>query len=296
MLSLFDAMRVTLRSPVREFRTPGSVRGRPGNWPSYRDGAIGSPKMTTTTILTYIGLALTVIALAASLFQWREANRQAQTLSLISDSLSTKYLGAFPDYLPQVSGLLAKATSEILIVSTTPVHGIYSRYDQWLAIRHALETALASTNVKVKCIFSDAAHYSAMLDGQFRTAERDWENWRLDPNEKARIITLFRKYGKEAVKDVSGLEFRDFIETQKKSSEIELETTYKGAEILRIPHNLPLSMWIVDRKEAIFTAATTVPVYFAEAFWTADARLIAALLNISKEYWNSSNYESAKNK
>jgi hypothetical protein len=30
--------RVYLKSPVRENRTPGSVRGRSGNWPSYRDG------------------------------------------------------------------------------------------------------------------------------------------------------------------------------------------------------------------------------------------------------------------
>ena len=31
--------RVWLKSPVRANRTPGSVRGRSGNWPSYRDGA-----------------------------------------------------------------------------------------------------------------------------------------------------------------------------------------------------------------------------------------------------------------
>jgi hypothetical protein len=36
--------RVLLKSPVRENRTPGSVRGRSGNWPSYRDGAKGSEK------------------------------------------------------------------------------------------------------------------------------------------------------------------------------------------------------------------------------------------------------------
>ena len=30
--------RVYLKSPVRENRTPGSVRGRSGNWPSYRNG------------------------------------------------------------------------------------------------------------------------------------------------------------------------------------------------------------------------------------------------------------------
>jgi RimJ/RimL family protein N-acetyltransferase len=31
--------RVLLKSPVRENRTPGSVRGLSGNWQSYRDGA-----------------------------------------------------------------------------------------------------------------------------------------------------------------------------------------------------------------------------------------------------------------
>ena len=30
--------RVFLKSPVRENRTPGSVRGLLGNWQSYRDG------------------------------------------------------------------------------------------------------------------------------------------------------------------------------------------------------------------------------------------------------------------
>ena len=33
--------RVLLKSPVRDNRTPGSVRGRLGNWPSYRDGCNG---------------------------------------------------------------------------------------------------------------------------------------------------------------------------------------------------------------------------------------------------------------
>jgi len=31
------ATRVTWKSLVREFRTPGSVRGRLGNWPFYLD-------------------------------------------------------------------------------------------------------------------------------------------------------------------------------------------------------------------------------------------------------------------
>jgi len=32
--------RVLLKSPVRENRTPGSVRGPSGNWRSYRDARV----------------------------------------------------------------------------------------------------------------------------------------------------------------------------------------------------------------------------------------------------------------
>ena len=41
--------RVFLKSPVRENRTPGSVRGRSGNWPSYRDGLAQMPAFHCAT-------------------------------------------------------------------------------------------------------------------------------------------------------------------------------------------------------------------------------------------------------
>jgi hypothetical protein len=37
--------RVCLQRPVREHRPPGSVRGRLGNWPSYRDGREGKYRL-----------------------------------------------------------------------------------------------------------------------------------------------------------------------------------------------------------------------------------------------------------
>jgi hypothetical protein len=36
--------RVFLKSPVRENRTPGSVRGLSGNWQFYRDGRLACKK------------------------------------------------------------------------------------------------------------------------------------------------------------------------------------------------------------------------------------------------------------
>jgi hypothetical protein len=43
--------RVFLQSPVRENCTPGSVRGRSGDWPSYRDGWNPSPQVVVFTTI-----------------------------------------------------------------------------------------------------------------------------------------------------------------------------------------------------------------------------------------------------
>jgi Group II intron, maturase-specific domain len=48
--------RVFLKSPVRENRTPGSVRGRSGNRPSYRDGAEKSVMIAKLSNEQRIGL------------------------------------------------------------------------------------------------------------------------------------------------------------------------------------------------------------------------------------------------
>jgi hypothetical protein len=58
-------MRVFLKSPVREHRTPGSVRGRSGNWPSYRDGG----NMDATEAAFRITLDVTLGRVAIQ--QWR---------------------------------------------------------------------------------------------------------------------------------------------------------------------------------------------------------------------------------
>jgi RNA-directed DNA polymerase len=42
--------RVCLQSPVRENRTPGSVRGRSGNWPSYRHDACRRQNLTSLQV------------------------------------------------------------------------------------------------------------------------------------------------------------------------------------------------------------------------------------------------------
>jgi hypothetical protein len=62
---------------------------------------------------------------------------------------------------------------------------------------------------------------------------------------------------------------------------------YKGAEIVEVQYRFPLYLFIVDGKEAIYIVQTIKPNFIAHAFWTSDMRLIGALINMHREYFES---------
>jgi len=59
-----SARRAVLRSPVRENCTPGTVRGRSGNWPSYLDGLTKIKFLSTIVHMKVIADTNTFIAVA----------------------------------------------------------------------------------------------------------------------------------------------------------------------------------------------------------------------------------------
>ena len=229
-----------------------------------------------------IGLVLTVVALALAVWQTWAANRQARALLLISNALSTKYLGTFPEYMPYVGNLIERAKRELLIICTMPTHGVFSVHEMWLSMKHAIEMALLPDHkVMVSCVFANAATRRTFLEAQFRVAKADWSTWRSNPANASRLQYFLKKFGRGG--DIQELTFDGFLNLFDSAANEEFTTTYKGAEVLEVNYRPPLYMWVVDGKEAIFGISTTTPSYIAEAFWTADARLINALINMHRD-------------
>lgn len=75
-----------------------------------------------------------------------------------------------------------------------------------------------------------------------------------------------------------------FVELNNEIARQEMATTYRGADTVEVNDRLPIWMWVADGKEAILVIPKTSPAFDAQAFWTADGRLIGALKNIHEEY------------
>ena len=236
--------------------------------------------------ITFLGLFLTIIALLLSIWQLVAARKQTKKLTLITDVLSTKHLGAYPEFVLEIGNLISKAQKQILIACNFPAYGVFNSNEGWLSIKYTLEKAfLQNQNMKVTCVFANKSNRKSWLIKQFNEAKVDWINWRSNPEQKEKLQHFLTKYGKgEAISELS---FDGFIDLFEEAADLELGTTYKQAEKIELPHRPPLYMWVVDSKEAIFAISTNTPTFFGEAFWTTEPRLISALINMHHEYQNS---------
>ena len=76
-------------------------------------------RLINSPIVGIMGLLFTVIALSFSLWQISEARK-------ITDSISTRYIGEFPDFIEQINDLLSEAKEEIIIMTDVLGYGMYS--------------------------------------------------------------------------------------------------------------------------------------------------------------------------
>ena len=208
---------------------------------------------------------------------------QTKIINSISESLSTRYLGVFPEYLPHVQTLLTRVQDELLVACTIPIQGVFNSPRGWLAVRHELEHLLQSREKKVivRAIFTDAVRRKAFLEDQFKDAISDWSNWSCEAPNRDKLEELIRKLpgGKTAI-DFNGEKLVELIE---RYADEDIRTAYQGAEIYEIDRRYPFNIWIRDGREGIFAISTTTPSFVNHAFLTSDTRLIQAFVDMHRE-------------
>lgn len=229
-------------------------------------------------LITIVSLVLTIVALGLAGWQTWAANRQTRHLLDIAGAVSTRYLGTYPGYLPQLVTLLGRVESELLLCSAIPVHGAFRAPDQWLKMKQQLERILHSPErPHVTAVFADKFSRRDHLVGQFKAELADWDRWRCVPENVVRIKEFAERFGySKSIESMSSDNFIDLIEL---SAQENIQSTFRGAKIFYSNSRHPLHIWIADRKAAIFAFPVIAPHFVVHAFWTSDDKLIAALVD-----------------
>jgi hypothetical protein len=240
-------------------------------------------------ILTLIGLALTIVAFALAIFQVMQARNQSRnlkgheiSLSAIAASLSTRYIGPFPDYLSTAIGLIDRAKSDLLIVNDNPVPAYFSAPLIWIDYRRAVDVKMHS-GVSVTLIsITDGQRLRRMRD-QFATSPEEWPGW-CDRNKSLIDFFLTQQYPDEASGAIDPNRFFTMlVETQKRLS----ADLFARAKRIEVDCIVTLQVWIADKREAVFSIETNAENSLSHGLYTSDPEFVAALYAMAELYRSS---------
>jgi hypothetical protein len=99
-----------------------------------------------------------------------QANRNTEQ---IAKSLSTRYLGQFPDILPEIVDALKEADKEISVLCDVPGYAIYSRHDTYLDYESILRKKAQRTTIRMAVLAPSRRKQMLKLRGKALGLEAD---------------------------------------------------------------------------------------------------------------------------
>lgn len=233
-------------------------------------------------------LWLAVLALVLACFQTWEARKQSTRLKahsdalvLITGSLSTRYLGKFPDYLPVVSDLVRSARIELRIVNGNPTPGYFSSPSTWLDYKQALEKKVRS-GVVVSLICMNDRQRRQRLEQQFPTSQQGWDDWVIANCAK---VVEFLKFRFPDTK-LEELDYSKFLDLLQMTQRDILKDSFKlnGISVLEIDQTVLVQVWIADKERAVFSIQSLQANTLSHGLFTSDPLFVSALHSMIELY------------
>jgi hypothetical protein len=231
-------------------------------------------------IISLFGLILTVAALTLALIQQQSASSHTKELSEIRHSMSTQYIGQFPDYILNVVNLIQSAKKEVLIAYPQVTFGIFSNPEKWLEYKAVLEQKLHQGILVDLLCLDDKERRSNVME-QFSLSSKSWEEKLSEPQFKERLEMFAKYYVPKEAGNVDRETFINHLQHQQKKSLADDFTTAIKTEISTV---FAMHFWIVDGGRAIFSVPNFAEGPTELGFLTSDTRLVQALRSIHARY------------
>ncbi|MBZ5551128.1 MAG: hypothetical protein LAO21_00300 [Acidobacteriia bacterium] len=244
-------------------------------------------------MIEILGLILAILALAIGVFHVREIEKAAKEVRLqgekardhtialkeVKESISTRYIGMFPEYYAEIVSLLERAKQEIIIFCDFPSYGSFSDPRYWLLYRQAIERKSVN-GVKIELTCLNKSLRSVCLEEQFFEGCHDWNIWKQTPINKNRLQSLLDSHrGSPGIVELSKEQFLKMLEADEQQA---LNETFANATISAIDSNASLYFWLIDKNSAVFAIPSVAEREYG--FSTIDQKLISAFIDMRDRY------------
>ncbi|MGD2087063.1 MAG: hypothetical protein PVH61_12850 [Candidatus Aminicenantes bacterium] len=239
-----------------------------------------------TTILSIIALSLTIAALSLSIWQLFKARAQTVKLDNISESLSTRFIGPFPDYINEINRILANARSKVSIACDVPSFVAFSDPDAWFTYQKNIEKKIRA-GINMEITFLDKDLRKKTYRDQFKQARLFFSKWVQSDNIQDRMRAYIRCH--PTAKEEPQC-YEDFERSLEENDDDLILRFFSHTSLVETGIPLFNYFWIVDNIQAVFAIPTAVEPkggFVTHGFYTEDPRLIAALRSVGVKYRGS---------
>jgi hypothetical protein len=259
------------------------------------------------SVATLLALFLALIQLVIAWKEKRESRLHAATLRGVAEklgdiggSLSTQYIGALPEYYPEVISLVEDAQHSVSILCDYPAYGCFTNSKHWLEYHAALRDKSAEPAFQLTLICPDA-RTRAKTDREryFARADNDWGRWLEETETRENVVISNRQrvatFAKYAAKlHVESATIENFLRQPTKEvffrilqqvDEAMIQTCFDEKDcVTQITAAIPIDFWIADGKKAIFAFSNYGVGMSRYGFKTTDQTLIRAFQEIVDSY------------
>jgi hypothetical protein len=232
------------------------------------------------TLGTIVGLLMAGRTLMKARSESERAQALAKSLTDIHTSLTTRYEGQFPKFLPKIVRLLETARESIVIVCDFPGYGAFTDPEVFLDYRQTIERKIQN-DVAVSITCYNEFQRRKFFDEGFSEA-RAWDKWIQAPDNVQSLAKYLKKSGRaEQAQSITQLQLADLLEEEDRKL---LRDHFRGAQVHEIGTLLPLYFWLVDGRSAFFVFSVRSEHAFEHGFATTDKTLITAFLELRGRY------------
>lgn len=263
------------------------------------------PRKLWSLLVAFGPPILTVVALALAIYQSYQAIKSEKEIRVISDqaiksekeireiseSVSTQYVNVFPDNMRKIIELVPKAQKSLVVVSDIGAYGHFSSpSNSFFYVGELNKLTAPDRGISIEFICYSRRAADKHLKDQF-----GWNNlMEAFKGDQTRAWQKFHDDRKDAFAEYSrwhlNKEPTDMPDLTKQISDAtenlltQLESR-KGKDVIYLATEteLPIFMWIVDGREAIFSFHTYGENAREHSFRTTDPRFIERLKEIKDE-------------
>jgi hypothetical protein len=243
------------------------------------------------SLLVTVAPVVTVAALGLAVYQSYQAIKSEQKIEAIAGSVSTQYVNVFPDNMPKINELLEKTQKSLVIVSDIGAYGHFSsphNSNSYVGELDRLSDPAKKIDLEFICYSRAAADehlqdqfgLNTLLASFNGDQGKAWQKFHDDHKDAFAAYRPWH-YNKEPI---------DMDDLKKQINDatdglLTMLRSRKGQESIYLASKteLPIFMWIIDDKEAIFSFHTYGQNAREDSFRTTDPRFIARLKEIKDE-------------